>query len=294
MTTQRRAVPMAPLIGAMVVGAAVTGVTVWRLNLTAIDGQIAAKTSALKKMALSGKIPPNEEVMEYLALRQQALEQRYQRWKTRVAAATVAEAAGADPQLYFQEQLHDVQRTLERLATARAMAVPEQLGFPKELPPADTVPQLLLQLSLIKEAAALMFEQGVAALASFKIEDAQTVPQPDEAEPFLTRLPVRVRLHATLPQLMKVLGALQRVSPLVDVLVVRAAPAAKPDALAPPTPAPGGASDHLEVELVLSRYLVTAQTLEPPRDDDAASATPARGAKDRKAPPGSKRKPAGE
>lgn len=281
MTTQRRAVPMAPLIGAMVVGAAVTGVMVWRLTLTAIDAQIAAKTSAMKKMVLSGKIPPNEEVMEYLTMRQQALEQRYQRWKTRVAAATVAEAASADPQLYFQEQLHDVQRTLERLATARAMAVPEQLGFPKELPPADTVPQLLIQLSLIKEAAALMFEQGVAALSSFKIEDAQPVPQPDdEAEPFLTRLPVRVRLHATLPQLMKVLGALQRVSPLVDVLVVRAAP--------------GGASNHLEVELVLSRYLVTAQTLEPPRDDDAASATPARGAKDRKAPSGSKRKPADE
>ena len=73
MTTHRRAVPMAPLIGAMVVGAAVTGVMVWRLNLTAIDGQIAAKTSALKKTALSGKIPPNEEVMEYLTLRQQAL-----------------------------------------------------------------------------------------------------------------------------------------------------------------------------------------------------------------------------
>src|SRR3989338_3214240 len=276
MTPQRRALQMAPLIGAMVVGAAVTGVMVWRLNLTAIDGQIAAKTSALKKMVLSGKIPPNEEVMEYLTLRQQALEQRYQRWKTRVAAATVAEAASADPQLYFQEQLHDVQRTLERLATARAMAVPEQLGFPKELPPADTVPQLLFQLSLIKEAAALMLEQGVVALSSFKIEDAQAVPQPDdEAEPFLTRLPVRVRLHATLPQLMKVLGALQRVSPLVDVLVVRVAPTAKPDALAPPTPAPGGASDPLEVELVLSRYLVTAQTLESPGDDDSASAAPA-------------------
>src|SRR3989338_4400914 len=275
MTPQRRALQMAPLIGAMVVGAAVTGAMVWRLNLTAIDGQIAAKTSALKKTVLSGKIPPNEEVMEYLTLRQRALEQRYQRWKTRVAAGPAAEAASADPQLYFQEQLHDVQRTLERLATARAMAVPEQLGFPKELPPADTVPQLLLQLSLIKEAAALMLEQGVGALSSFKIEDAQAVPQPDEAEPFLTRLPVRVRLHATLPQLMKVLGALQRVSPLVDVLVVRAAPAAKPDALALPTPASGGTQDPLEVELVLSRYLVTAQTLESPGDDDSASAAPA-------------------
>ena len=157
MTTQRRVVPMGPLIGAMVVGAAVTGGIVWRLNLTAIDVQISAKASALKKMVLSGKIPPNEEVMEYLTSRQQSLEQRYLRWLEQVATAPLAEAATADPQLYFQEQFHEVQRTLERLATARAMTVPEQLGFPKELPPSDTVPRVLIQLSLLHKVAAPLF-----------------------------------------------------------------------------------------------------------------------------------------
>jgi len=263
---QRRAVPMGPLVIAMVVGASVAAGIFWRLNLNAIDSQITAKSGALKKLVLSGKIPPNDEVMAYLTSRQDLLKRRYQEWLQRVAPPPVAEAAGTDPQLYFQEQFHEVQRTLERLATARAMTAPEQLGFPKELPPSDTVQRLLIQLSLIKEAAALIFEQGVAAVTSFKIEDPQPVSPPEGAEPFLVRLPVRVRLSASLPQLMKVLGAIQRATPLIDVLAIRIAPAtvqaAAPDAAA--------ATDSLEVELLLSRYLVTAEPHEPPGDEETA------------------------
>ena len=305
---QRRPVPMGALVGAMVVGAAVAGGIFWRLNLTAIDGQITTKTSALKKLVLSGRIPPNEEVMEYLTSRQDSLERRYQRWLQRVASVQVAEASSADPQLYFQEQFHEVQRTLERLATARAMAVPEQLGFPKELPPSDTVSRLLIQLSLIKEAAALIFEQGVAGLSSFKIEDPQTVPEPEGEEPFLIRLPVRVRLSASLPQLMKVLGAIQRANPLIDVLAIRIAPAtvqapppnslmggqaAAPDAppngtaqatAQAPAPRPSSAgAEHLEVELLLTRYLVTAQTLPPPGDEEEVAAPESRAVKGKSA-----------
>ena len=268
---QRRAVPMGPLVAAMAVGASVAAAIFWRLNLSAIDSQVTAKTGALKKLVLSGKIPPNDEVMEYLTSRQDLLKRRYQDWLTRVVPPPVAEAAGADPQLYFQEQFHEVQRTLERLATARAMAAPEQLGFPKELPPSDTVPRLLIQLSLIKEAAALIFEQGVAAVASFKIEDPQPVVQPDGAEPFLIRLPVRVRVSASLPQLMKVLGVIQRASPLIDVLAIRISPATAQASAPAETPATTAAAiDSLEVELLLSRYLVTAEPREPPGDEEAA------------------------
>ena len=294
---QPRSVPMGALVGAMVVGASVAAGIFWRLNLTAINSQITTKTSALKKLVLSGRIPPNEEVMEYLTSRQDSLERRYQRWLQRVASVQVAEAASADPQLYFQEQFHEVQRTLERLATARSMAVPEQLGFPKELPPSDTVPRLLIQLSLIKEAAALIFEQGVAGLSSFKIEDPQTVPEPEGEEPFLVRLPVRVRLSASLPQLMKVLGAIQRATPLIDILATRIAPAtvqaAAPDvppngmaqatAQAPASRLPSAGAEHMEVELLLTRYLVTAQTLALPGDEEEAVAPESRAAKGKSA-----------
>ncbi|HLD78292.1 MAG TPA: GspMb/PilO family protein, partial [archaeon] len=192
----------------------------------------------------SGGIPPNQEAMDYLTSRDASLQRRYQHWLKRVAAMPPTEAATADPQLYFQEQLHEVQRTLERLAAARTMSVPAQLGFPKELPPPETVPRLLVQLSLIRDVAELVFAQGVTALASCKIEDPEPVAEQDGQELFLMRLPVRVRLTGSLAQLIKILGAIERVSPLIDLRAVQVVSADAPE--------------QLEVDLVLARYLAMA------------------------------------
>jgi len=289
----RRPISWVPLLGAVVIGAILTGTISWLVTLRSVEERIKAHHASLKKLMLSGRIPPNEEVLRYLIIRPAAIEARYRYWLQRVASPQMAEAASADPQLYFQEQFHEVQRTLERLATARAMAAPEQLGFPKELPPSDTVPRLLIQLSLIKDAASLIFEQGVAQLTSLKVEDPQPVPQPEGATPFLTRLPVRVRLNASLPQLMKVLGAIQRETPLIDVLAIRIAPVTvqpagtdapsngttTADAQLPAGQPAGGTPEALEVELLLSRYLVTAQTQAPLSDVEQAAGSKGRPAK---------------
>lgn len=238
----RRAIPWASVIGAMAVGATITAVAAWRLNVQAIDGQIKEKQSALKRLALSGRIPPNEDVMQYLTDRQAALERRDRTWVAMVASPPPPAAALADPQLYFQEQFHEVQRTLERLAAARTLPVPESLGFPKELPPKDTVPRLLVQLSLLQDTATLIFDQEVAALQSLKIEDPETVPDPERKGTALMRLPVRVRCSASLPQLMKMLAALQRTTPLIDVRAM--------------TMASGSRPETLDVEIVVARYLI--------------------------------------
>ena len=187
---------------------------------------------------------PNQEVMDYLTARQASLDQRYQHWMKLVAAPPLAEAAKTDPQLFFQEQFHEVQQQLERLAAARSMPAPEQLGFPKGLPPSDTVPRLLAQLALIQEVSALMLDQGVTALASVKVEDPEPVHEAEGDATFLVRLPVRVRLTGTLPQLMTVLRAMQRLRPLIDVRAISVATAPKPETL--------------EAELLLSRYLLVA------------------------------------
>jgi hypothetical protein len=136
----------------------------------------------------------------------------------------------------------------------------------------------------------------VAALASFKIEDPQTVPQPEGEEPFLIRLPVRVRLSASLPQLVKVLGAIQRANALIDVLAIRIAPttvqpAASPEApsneaaQAPAAGMPTAGSEHVEIELLLSRYLVTGQAQEPPGDEEEAVESASRAVKGKTAVP---------
>ena len=246
-STTTRPMAMGPLLGAMIIGAGLAGFFAWQMTLQGIDQQAAAKRSALRKLVLSGNIPPNQEVTDYLASRQTALEARYQYWLGRVTTPPLPDAAGqADPQLYFQERVHDLQRSLERLAAARSMAVPEQLGFPKELPPSDTVPRLLIQLALMQELAELAFEHQVSAVTSLKVEDPQPVSGAEGQVPFLVRLPVRVRLTASLPQLMKMLGAIERKSPLIDVHGLRVAGTA--------------AGEVLEVELTAARYQALAST----------------------------------
>ena len=243
-----------PLLGGMMASAALTGIIGWRLTLRSLDGQIKEKRASLKKLVLSGGIPPNQEVTDYLAARQASLDQHSQHWMELVASPPLSEAAKTDPQLFFQEQFHEVQQKLQRLATARSLPVPEELGFPKGLPPSDTVPRLLVQLALIQEVSTLIFEQGVTGLASLKVEDPDPVPEAEGDATFLMRLAVRVRLTSTLPELMTILRAMEHVRPLIDVRAMTVVNAVKPDLL--------------DVELLLARYLVMVaqpeSSAEPP------------------------------
>ena len=237
---------LAPLAAALLVGVAITSIVVWRINLEGLDRAVTAKRSAVKKLVLSGGIPPTQEVMDYLTARQQALEQRYGRWLDAIVTPPAAEAAQADPQLYFQEQVHDLQRTMDRLAAARNIPPPTPLGLPKELPPTDTVPRFLAQLQLAQQTAELIFDQDVSALTSFKVEDPQPMAPEEGSDTFLLVLPVRVRFTGALDHVMKVLGAPERVRPLIDVRSVRLATAADPSLL--------------DAELVVARYTVTTAT----------------------------------
>ncbi|MBI4598342.1 MAG: hypothetical protein HY737_08095 [Candidatus Omnitrophica bacterium] len=236
-----RAIPWGPVLGAVGATALTAIVVAWYGNVTMLDQQAVQTRAGLKKLLLSG-IPPTQAVVDYLTERQKTLEAAYHRWLDVATAPSVADAASADLQLSFQEQLHDAQRMLERVAAARAMAVPEQLGFPKDMPPADTVPRLLVQLALMKETTAILFEQGLISITAFKLEDPEPVAEAKDQRPFLTRVPLRVRLVASLPQLMRILAALQRSGHLIDVRAMRLIGADSPD--------------RLDVELVLARYLL--------------------------------------
>lgn len=265
---QRRPIAWGPLIGAMGLGAVVAGIIAWQLNLQAIEGQIKTTRTGLRKLSLAGGIPPNQEVMDYLTTRQTALEQHYQSLVDRVSVPPLSGAASADPQLYFQEQLHDVQRLLERLTAARSMPVPEQLGFPKALPPSDTVPHLLVQLSLIKDVATLILEERVHALSSCKIEDPETVQEDGGEGPLLTRLPVRVRLSSSLAQLVRILLSINEATPIIDTRVVRIERGSDPD--------------QLDVELILARHLAVAAA---PKTSSPEEATPSTKKKQGSLPP---------
>ncbi len=244
--TTRRAASIAPVLLAVVMTAVVLGAVVWRIHLHSLEEQIAQKKSALKRLSVSQGIAPTEDVFAYLKERDEALLKAYHQWLDRIVVADTAETASADLQLFFQERVHEVQRALERLAAGRNVAVPEMIGLPKELPPTETVPRLLAQLALAQAATGLILEQGTIPVSTIKLEDPEPVNGVDSRAVLLTRVPLRVRMTSTLPQLMRMLEAFGRARPLIDVRALRLV---------------GGAqgTDLLESELLLARYLPTTQ-----------------------------------
>ena len=248
MTPARKPIPWGPVAIAVGATVAVLAVVSWYGSLKFFDREIQQIRADLKKSVVSGRVPPTQEVMDYLQQRQGRLQERYNYWVDFVTAPSADAAVTADLQLMFQEQLHDVQQMLQRVTAARGMTVPEQLGFPKELPPSEAAPRLLAQLTLIKDVTTILFDQGLISLNAVKLEDPETVTEQEAAEtkdkdqhPFLIRLPIRVRLTATLPQVIRILGAMQQSTHLIDVRSARLLS--------------NDTNDHLELELILARYL---------------------------------------
>lgn len=230
----------------------VGGQVFWRFHLQTLDSLIRDKKRAMKKLSISGGIIPDQAVADYLRKRQASIDARYQHWLKRAVAAPAADATVTDLQLYFRERFHEVERALEKAASARNMAVPDRLGFPKELPPSDTVPRLLIQLSLIQEMGTTIIGGGLAQVTSFKVEDPESVPL-TETDVVLTRLPVRIRLLGSLPQLMQVMAAFEQTHPLVDTRLLRII--AQPSDQAEKEPKQ---PQLLQAELVVSRYLLAS------------------------------------
>lgn len=234
-----------PIALAIFVIAMVGGGVVWQMECQRLEREMEEKATALKKLLLVHRIPPNRDVIRYLATRQAFMEQQQRQWlELAVAERPLGSFTGHDPQLYFQEQVHDMQGLLERLATARRTLPPEILGLPKELPPLDVVPRLLVQLSLVQNMAALIFDEGLTQLKSLKIEDPEIAlgQVSTEENAVLVQLPIRMRFSGSLPQLMKVLGALQQVKPLVDLRALRLGPSQTPD--------------FLDVDMLVSQYFI--------------------------------------
>jgi len=289
--------PSIPVLLALVVLLAASGGgAAWFFSIQQLERRIARKRAALKPLQLAGRIPPNRQVNDYLAGRTAAVEAAYASAIKELASTAAALEQSTNPQLYFQERVHDAQRTLERLPAARQPDRPLQLGFPKELPPADVVPRLLVQLSLIEDAAELILAQGHAKLISAKLEDPEPLPPPSEEQAsFLMRLPVRFRFESSLVALLKILGMVERAKPFIDLqgfsthLATSSAEETSLSGDSSTEPSSHTASrspERLEVDLVLARYLVTAPEL-PPTEEGAAPAQ--KGARPTRKSPASRR-----
>ena len=258
MTPVARARPSVPMLLLSMAAAAAIAAGVWiKMELARLDGAIAQAHAAVKTLAIGGRLPSAPDVAAYLSERGRALEAHYAAAREWLTAPSEAAAAGVDPQLYFQQRMHEVQQRLERLAVARQLSVPSMLGLPKELPPSDAVPRFLVQVRVIEELAEVVFaESGVSRIESFKVEDPQPLPAPgEEAQSFLLRLPVRVRLACPIEALAKVLGRLERVHPLINLESLHLAA--------------NGHDGEMLIDLSAARYLTTSELIDTNEPDGA-------------------------
>jgi len=224
----------------------------WWIQVRQLEHQIVAKRNGLKKLHVGERVPPNQAVVDYFTQRTAALTQRYEEALKRltVGSTTSLVQEHGDPQLYFQQRLHEARGVLERTAKARGLEPPTLLGLPKELPPPDAVPRFLAQVGLMQEAGERMMAlNGITQVVSLKVEDPQDLEAIQKhEEPFLMRLPVRVRVQGSIEALATLMALWTRATPIVEVreLQVRTTPA----------------SQTLELECVLAQYLVTKPEVE--------------------------------
>jgi hypothetical protein len=97
-------------------------------------------------------------------------------------------------------------------------------------------------LALLREAAILVFEQGVELVPSLKIEDPEPANSSDGLGSLLARLPVRVRLRCSMTQLMRLLVAIEHASPVIEPEAIRLTASDQ--------------AERLEVELLLTRVVI--------------------------------------
>ena len=244
------------------------GVT-WGWRVQALDRAIQDTRNNLKKLHVGERVPPNREVMDYFTQRADALTHQYDAALKRLTVGSADQllAGQADPQLYFQERLHEVRGALERTAKARNMEAPLFLGLPKELPPVDAVPRFVVQVGLMQDIGErLMAVPGVAQVVSLKADDPQEVePLQKGDESFLMRLPVRVRVQCSLEALGTLLSVWSHSTPVVELQEVHVNH--------PP------ATPTLDVECVVARYVVTKPVLESATGQDEERPRPPRARK---------------
>ncbi len=234
----------------------------WWVQVQRLDHLAVEKRKGLKKLQVGDQVPPNQEVVDYFTTRTDALARRYEDALKRLTAGSVTSLVSGqgDPQLYFQQRLYEARGVLERTAKARGMEPPTLLGLPKELPPPDAVPRFLAQVGLMQEAGErIMALKGVTQVVSLKAEDPQELDAIQKGdEPFLMRVPVRVRVQGSIETMATLMALWTRAAPIVEVreLHVSATPV----------------QQTLELECVLTQYLVTKPDLEPFKggEEDAA------------------------
>ena len=190
----------------------------WRESTQVLNSQLKQRLARAQSQMVQGTLAPSPETYAFLHRRTQQLGEQYDHLLAVLdPPGRVSTEDAQDLGLYFREQLHTLEKQLERKAAAKGMAVTSEFGFPEDLPSPERVPLLLRQLALVDAAASTFITEGALAIDLLRAMDPKPVEDPRTHEAFLWELPVVVRAHCATPTLVKFLYRMQQAGPLVAV-----------------------------------------------------------------------------
>ena len=257
------------VIGAMVLLFVAAIRLFWRESTQVLDAELKQKLHRAQAQMIDGTLPPSPETYAFLHRRSQQLREQYERLQRLVDPPGRASTEGAqDAGLYFREQVHTLQKRLERETAAKGVPITTNFGFPDDLPSSERVPLLLRQLALVDTATTTFVAEGASAIELLRAMDPVPLEDPKTREPFLWQLPLVVRARCRTATLVKSLYRLQQAAPFVTVADVNFKEAQPVE-------------DGLQVELLLVTYAgidaAPAVEAQPaPSDDNGRAAGQAR------------------
>ncbi len=214
----------------------------WHESTHVLDAQLKQKLTRAKAQMIDDTLVPAPETYAFLHRRAQQLDDQYQQLlRVLDPPGRVSTEGAQDAGLFFREQLHTLQKRLEREAATKGIAVTTTFGFPEDLPAPERVPLLLRQLDLVDTVTSTFITEGASTIGLLRVLDPAPMEDPKTREPFLWQLPLVVRARCRTASLVKSLYRLQQASPLVTVADINVK-AAQP------------AEEGLQVELLLLTY----------------------------------------
>lgn len=209
-----------------------------------MDEELERKIQEMKRfITLTGTVPSKESFAK-MEKEKDSLQEKFSSLVDFVdpKKARISEK-NAEAGLYFIEKLHATMKKFEAGSEAKAVKLPENLGFGDGLPKDNMVPVLLRQLEIIEFAIGVLLKNGGSDVYALKPLKSIEYIEPVSKDLFYTELPVQISIKTDTKTLMNLLVELKNATPVISVkeLHVKSIDAS---------------SGQVEISLVLSTFMI--------------------------------------
>ena len=183
-----------------------------------MDEELERKISEMKRfITLTGTVPSKEGFAK-MEKDKDSLEEKFFNLIDFVDPdkARLSEK-NAEAGLYFIEKLHSTMKKFEIESGARAVKLPENLGFGDGLPKDAMVPVLLRQLEIVEFAVGVLLKNSNSDIYNFKPLKPIEYIEPVSKKIFYTELPVQISIKTTTDAFTNLLLELKNASPVISV-----------------------------------------------------------------------------